>query len=143
MKYTELIEQLRSYAEADFATFQRKLIFTKQKILGVRTPILRKLSKRFITKTEEVLDFPDDYYEVTFIKILTVSALKYEQFILYVEKCVSLMDNWATCDCFKAKCIDTHKDEFLSILERLFVQEKEYYVRFVLVMLLTYYVEEK
>jgi 3-methyladenine DNA glycosylase AlkD len=53
------------------------------------------------------------------------------------------MDNWATCDCFKAKCIKDNKDDFLHVLERLFLNRGAFYQRYVLVTLLTYYAEEK
>lgn len=143
MQYYELLEKLKSESEEDFAAFQRKLIFTKQKILGVRTPVMRKIAKAYQGEIEELLSFPDEYYEVTFIKLCIVAALPYERFVLYVKDCVLRMDNWATCDCFKAKCIATHKAEFLSVLESIFALDNMFAKRYVLVTLLTYYMDEQ
>lgn len=143
MTYSQCIDVLRAYKEEKFAEFQRKLIPTKQKILGVRTPTLRKIAKQYAEDFTTIFDFPDEYYEVTFIKLTMVSALPYEQFILHVDTCVSLLDNWATCDSFKAKCIKGHKEDFLPIIEKIFNNGSEFYQRYALVVLLTEYVEEK
>ena len=143
MTYSKLLKILYDYKEEQFADFQRKLIFTKAQILGVRTPIMRKIAKENEWNVEELLSFPDEYFEVTFIKLAVVALLPYEKFVRYVEKCVSFIDNWACCDCFKAKCILKHKDEFLLVLQRLFDNGGEFYVRYVLVTLLSAYTEEK
>ena len=145
MTYLQLLSKLNAHAETDFAAFQRKLIFTKQEILGVRTPILRKIAKETAQSVDiqTLLSFPDTYYEITFIKLACVSALPYERFINYVESCVALIDNWATCDCFKAKCITKNQDKFLPVLQEIFRRGGEFDERFVLVTLLYAYVEEK
>ncbi|MBQ8428783.1 MAG: DNA alkylation repair protein [Clostridia bacterium] len=143
MTYSSFIEQLKSFSEPDFAQFQRRLIFTNYEILGVRTPTLRKLAKAWKGREEELFAFPNEYYEVVFIKLTAVSALPFEEFIMRVDYCVSLMDNWALCDSFKAKCIARRKDDFLPVLEVLFENGQAYYQRYVLVVLLAEFVEEK
>lgn len=143
MTYSEFLDELSALAEPEFAAFQRKLIPTSQQILGVRTPDMRKLAKRFKGSADELFAFPDTYYETTFIKLSVVSLLPYEAFCGYVERCVPLIDNWATCDCFKPACLKKHRGEFLPVLERIFSHGGEFYQRYVLVTLLGYYVEEK
>ncbi len=143
MKYSSFLERLKGYAEEKFAAFQRKLIFTKYKILGVRTPVMRKIAKAFTGNLEELLAYPDEYYEVVFIKLTAISALPYERFLQYLELAVSLMDNWALCDCFKAKCIERRKEEFLPLLEGVFARKGEYFTRYVLVSLLGYCEDRK
>ncbi len=143
MTYSQFLEILSSYKGKDFAAFQKRLIFTKYQILGVRTPTLRKLAKEYRENIEEIFAFPNEYYEVVFIKLTMVSSLPYEQFLLRLDDCVALMDNWALTDCFKAKCIKKHRDEFLPILERIFENGGEYEQRYPLVVLLSEYVEEK
>ncbi len=142
MTYSEFIEKITPYAEEEFAAFQRKLIFTDRKILGIRTPILRKLAKEYGGALKELLSYPDEYYETVFIKLTAISVLPYEEFVRYLPTAVSLMDNWALCDCFKGRSIRKHKEEFLTELEKIFTVGKEYYERYVLVTLLGEYVEE-
>ncbi len=142
MTYSKFIERLSSYAEEEFACFQRKLIFTERKIMGVRTPTLRKLAKEFSQNAEELFSYPDEYYETVFIKLTVASLMPYEQFLVYLHRCVALIDNWALCDSFKAKCILSHKEQFMMVLEELFSHGGEYYERYVLVTLLYAYIEQ-
>ena len=141
MTYSDFLNRLTYYVEKDFASFQRKLIFTKYEILGVRTPMLHKLAKEFANDFEYIFTFPNDYYEVVAIKLFQAAMLPYEVFITRLEDCVSFMDNWALCDGFKAKCIKGHKEGFLTVLKRLFAQNGEYQQRYPLVVLLTEYME--
>ncbi len=143
MTYTEFIDILRSYAEPTFADFQRRLIPTKYDILGVRTPKMRALAKEYATYKEAILAFPNEYYEVVFIKLTIIATFSYKDFLEKVEYGVSLMDNWALCDCFKAKCIPKNRVHFLIMLERIFSHGGEYFERYALVTLLSYYVEKQ
>ncbi len=143
MQYLEFLDELKGNAEGKFACFQRKLIFTEREILGVRTPVLRRIAKERFKDMEAVWEFPNEYYETVFIKLAMASMLPYEEFIQRLPICVEWIDNWALCDCFKAKCIQKHKKEFLPVLETLFSTGKEFFVRYVLVVLLSEYVEEE
>ena len=143
MTYSEFIEKITPFAEEEFAKFQRKLIFTDRKILGIRTPTMRRLAKEFFTCLDELFSFPNEYYETVFIKLTAISMLPYERFLAYLERSVVLMDNWALCDSFKAKCITKHKEEFLDVLKTLFQRGGEYFERYVFVVFLTEYVEKK
>lgn len=146
MTYAELLKILNESAEADFAAFQRRLIFTKQTILGVRTPKMREIAKLFRNDVENVMSFPSEFFEVTFIKLAAVSSLPFEEFLRHVDECVSLIDNWASCDCFKPKCIAKNKEAFLPYIEKYFsanTDRNEFPQRFALVSLLGFYVEER
>ena len=143
MTYESFLKELESYAEEKFAQFQKRLIFSSYKILGVRTPILRKIAKKYLPQIQTLMTFPNEYYEVVFIKLCAVSLLPYENFLIFLDGCVGLIDNWALCDSFKPKYLTNNKKLFLKELERIFLHGGEFYERFVLVMLLNYYVEEE
>ena len=143
MQYLEFIEYLSSFSETEFAEFQRQLIPTKYQIMGVRTPKLREIAKQYAKDLETVFSFPNEYYEVVFIKLTIVSALPYERFLAYLDECVALMDNWALCDTFKARCLKQRKTEFLPVLKRIFERGGEYEERYPLVTLLSFYAEKK
>ena len=142
MTYSEFIDVLASQAESKYADFHSSLTPTKYKILGVRVPILRKLAKQYQGDFDDILSFPNEYYEVVFIKLTLISCLPYEEFIRHLDYAVSLMDNWALCDSFKAKCIKAHKNDFLPILENIFNDGREFYQRYVLVVLLSEYMDK-
>lgn len=142
MTYENLIKLLKENAEEDFRSFQKRLIFTNAEILGVRTPILRKIAKSLQGETD-VFSFPDEYYEVTFIKLAVATKLPFEQLLQRLDKLVLSIDNWATCDTFTPDCIKDHKDEFLPYIEKYFACGSEFSERFALIILLKFYVEEK
>ncbi len=141
MKYSVLLNELKRNAEEEFAQFQRKLIFTKQAILGVRTPKMRQLARQFQEDWQEIFTYPSEYFEVTFIQLAQIAALPYEAFSSYVEACVDKIDNWATCDGFKANCIKGRQSDFLPILKRIFDKNTEFSQRYALVALLYYYTD--
>ena len=106
-------------------------------------PQLRKLAKKYKSEIETFMSFPDEVYEVTFVKLTIVSLADYETFLKYLGQCVSLIDNWATCDCFAPACVAKHKDEFLPFLREYAAINKEFYQRFALTILLKYYMDEQ
>lgn len=144
MQYRQLLAVLEEKADLNYRDFHKKLLKNEKiKVLGVRVPDLRKIAKQFGGDIENLLAFPDDYYEVTFIKLTAVSNLKYEEFIKFVDSCVPLIDNWATCDCFTPKCIEKHREDFLPYIEKYLKNDGEFYQRFALTTLLHFYVEEE
>ena len=144
MQYRQLLTLLEENANLKYRDFHKKLLKNENiNVLGVRVPILRKIAKQFGGDIDNLLTFPDEYYEVTFIKLTAVSNLKYEEFIKYVDSCVPLIDNWATCDCFTPKCIEKHKKDFLPYIEKYLSNNGEFYQRFALTTLLHFYVEDE
>lgn len=146
MHYRELLEELKSLVDENYRQFHKKLLNNDGiDVLGVRVPLLRKLAKKYANDLECLLTFPDEYYEVTFIKLTAVSALPYEKFIKYADECVLLINNWATCDCFAPKCILKHREEFLPYVYKYLDGGRagEFLQRFALTTLLHYYVDEE
>ena len=144
ISYQEFLDELKSLSDETYRDFHKRLLKNDNiNVLGVRIPNLRKLAKKYKSEIETLLTYPDDYYEVTFVKLTAVSLLKYEDFIDYIDRCVLLIDNWATCDCFTPKCISKHKEDFLPFIFTYLSEDKEFYQRFALTTLLHYYVEEK
>ena len=142
--YDELLQELKSYAEPEYAAFHKRLLKNdKINVLGVRVPTLRKLAKKYKNAIDPLLCCNDDYYEVTFIKLQAVALLPYDEFIKYVDKCVSLIDNWATCDCFAPKCIAKNKADFWRYINSYINSPDEFKQRFALTTLLHFYVEEE
>lgn len=144
MLYHEFLEELKGFADESYKAFHKKLLKNDAvNVIGVRIPQLRVLAKKYKSEVETLLTFPDEYYEVTFVKLTVVALLPYEKFIRYVDGCVALIDNWATCDCFAPKCIKKHKDEFLFYIYSYLNNGGEFYQRFALTTLLHFYVDEK
>lgn len=142
--YEEFLEELKSYAEPEYAAFHKRLLKDENvAVLGVRVPTLRKLAKKYKNQVDTLLCFNDDYYEVTFIKLQAVALLPWEEFIKRVDGCVKLIDNWATCDCFSPKCITAHKEEFIGKIDGYLSDGDQFTQRFGLTSLLHFYVERE
>lgn len=144
MNYSELLSELKGVSKPSYAAFHSRLLNDPSvRVLGVRVPVLRKIAKAHRNALSDVLSFPNDYYEVVFIKLSMVASLPYEEFLPHLFEMVSLIDNWACCDCFAPKCIAKHKEEFLPVLEEVFSHGGEFFERFALVTLLQNYVSKE
>ena len=94
-------------------TFMQKLIFTKYKILGVKTPHLRKIANNLCKNlnNSNLLNFinsDDEIFEMILLKGLILTDLKCEfskKLPLY-DKYIKKADNWALIDTIKFKKID-------------------------------------
>lgn len=144
MTYEEVLSALRANADETYRAFHKKLLKNDRvNVIGVRMPVLRRLAKEWKAYTETFLRFPDEFYEVTFLKCALVGQLPYGEFVNYVDAVVPLLDNWATCDCFAPKCVASHREEFLSYLEKYASRKGEFERRFALTTLLHFYVTEE
>ena len=116
--YEELLGELKALSESDFAVFQRRIINDgKLKMLGVRTPAMRKLAKKYKGQYETFSRFPNEYYEVAFLKLSLAALLPYEQFTGACDDCVGLLTDWALCDCFSPACISKRRDDFVPFIK--------------------------
>lgn len=144
MTYEQLLSRLFSLQDTQYRAFHARLLKNDNiRLIGVRVPDLRKLARELKGEVDEILAFPDGYYEVTFLKCLLVGNLSFPAFCERVEKVVPLLDNWATCDSFKAPCIQGKEEAFLPYVLRFLASEREFTVRYGLVTLLTYYQKEE
>lgn len=148
--YGELLSELESLSEEQFARFNRKIINdSRLKILGVRTPALRKLAKKYSREYENISRFPDEFYEVVFLKLSIAALLPYEKFITECDGCVELISDWALCDYFAPVCIKKRRDDFIPSIKKYLRAERGYFCdgefvrRFALTTLLHFYVDGK
>ena len=143
MLYADFLDELEKYADKKFAAFHGGLIEDDSvKVIGVRTPVLRKLTKKYGAEYKRILTFPDEYYEVKFIKLAALASLPYDEFVSNLPLGVSLISNWALCDsAFSAKCIEGRKAEFFPHIRKL-ITGGEYSQRYALVCLLQHYIED-
>lgn len=142
--YEEACIRLYAQADGEYRLFHKKLLKNEKiNVIGVRTPALKKLAKEWKGEWREILGFPNEYYEIVFLKCAVAGALPFEEFCAVADRLVSLLDNWATCDCFAAPCIAKHREEFMPYVRKYLADGREFVVRFALVTLLRYYTEEK
>lgn len=146
---TEIQEKLFSMQDLSYKEFHSKLMPTvnSDKIIGVRTPELRKLAKAF-AKSKESKDFlmelPHKYYEEDNLHGFIIEELKdYEETIDEVERFLPYVDNWATCDMMSPKVFKKNTDKLRFKINQWIKSEDTYTVRFGIDIMMKYYLDEE
>ncbi len=145
--YQLLQNNLYENRDQKYRDFSKKLIFTEYAIIGVRTPILKKIAKE-IAKTDILSYFKvssDTSYEEILLQAFVISSIQdvslaVQYFNLYIQK----IDNWALCDSAVAslKIVKENKELFYLEIEKYLISENLFIVRVGLVLLLNYYIED-
>ncbi len=150
MNNKEIKEKLLDLADEEYKKFHTSLCPNTIEILGVRAPKLRELAKE-IVKSENVKEYLenaiDDSYEEILLQGMVLGLWKtnIEEFTYYLEKFVPKIQSWAICDMSVSsfKIVKKNKEYIWNFLQKYLRSDKEYEIRFVLVMMLNYYIEEE
>lgn len=146
---TELQKSLFELQDLKYRDFHAKLLpgIEKEKIIGIRTPILRKFAREF-AKTQEAQEFlqelPHQYYEENNLHLMLVTQIRdYEQCLEEVTRFLPYIDNWATCDLPLPKCFEKHKDELIMDVKNWINSKDTYIIRYGIGVLLRLYLDEE
>ena len=141
----EIKEKLKSLQDIRYRNFQAGLIPTvdNDKVIGVRTPDLRKLAKE-MSKRDDADDFlndlPHEYFDEDQLHAFMVSGIKdFDECISEVERFLPYINNWATCDQMTPKVFGRHKKELLPHVREWIDSGETYTVRFGVKMLMSYF----
>lgn len=139
---------LREHEDVKYKAFQGALIpnLNSATMIGVRTPIMRKLAKQF-AKHEDVqgflLDVPHVYYEENVVHAFIIAEMKdYSRCMEGTEAFLPYVDNWAVCDGFSPKVFKKNLPDLFERCKLWLQSEHTYTVRFALVMLLKHFLKE-
>ena len=152
MNQEEMIRDVRKrlfeMQDTGYRDFHARLIPTvkKEKIIGIRTPILRKFAKEF-GKTERSELFlkvlPHQYYEENNLHGLLIEQIRdYDKCLKELERFLPYIDNWATCDLLALHMMKKHRDIFIREIYRWMESDKPYIIRFGISMLMRHYLDE-
>ena len=140
--------ELFSLQDLKYKEFHQKLMPTvnPDKVIGIRTPVLRKFAKDF-SKREEAESFiknlPHKYYEEDNLHAFLLEEIKdYETLTQELNNFLPFVDNWATCDMMRPKILKNHKTELLEDIKRWLNSKDTYTIRFAVNCLMNYYLEE-
>ena len=141
---------LNKYKDTKYIDFNQKIINTKYIMLGVKIPILKKISKDLLIKYnyQDILNNLDsNIYEHILLEGLIIGYIKieYQDRLKLINNFIPKIDNWAICDtfCSSLKFINNNKKEFLKYVEKYLKSKKEFYLRFGIVILLDYYINDE
>lgn len=145
---TPIQTQLFSLQDSGYRDFHAKLIPTVSldRIIGVRTPALRKLAKSF-AKTPEAAAFlrelPHTYYEENNLHGFILETFRdFDRLIAELDRFLPYVDNWATCDTMSPKLFRTHHEALLPHIRRWLEAPDVYTVRFAVGTLMTHYLDD-
>ena len=145
-------EHIFSLRDEKYKDFHSALVPGEETIIGVRVPVLRKYAKELYGEyggeAEELIDIiGDDYYEEIMMQGMIIGLQKkisIDQLFAQIDSFVPKIKNWAVCDVFCAglKQVKKYPQETYEFLQKYLDSSEEFYIRFGLVMLLDYYVDE-
>ena len=144
----EVEKQLFEMQDLKYRDFHAGLMpnIDKNRIIGVRTPQLRKFAKEY-GKTENAKTFltvlPHQYYEENNLHGLLIEQIKeYDSALDELERFLPYIDNWATCDMLAMKVVKKHLDLFIKKIYQWLESKHTYTIRFAIGMLMRYYLED-
>ena len=146
---TQIQKLLFEKQDTKYRDFHSRLMpeIDKEKVIGVRTPEVRKLAKR-LYGTKEAEDFmkslPHVYYDENNLHAFLIEQIKdFDILIRELEKFLPFVDNWATCDMLRPKIFRAHLPRLkVKCLE--WIEAKDTYtVRFGIVMLMTHFLDKE
>ncbi|MCI6487671.1 MAG: DNA alkylation repair protein [Clostridiales bacterium] len=141
-------ETLFSLREEKFAAFQARLIpnVAPERIIGVRTPALRKLAKtlRGSGEAEEFLKaLPHEFFEENNLHAFLLCEMKdFDACVQAVEDFLPYVDNWATCDQMSPGVFRKNKQALLPYIRCWIASERCYTRRFGTGMLMSHFLDE-
>ena len=147
----DIKKYLLENSDSDYLKFNKKIVNDDSlSYYGVKIPIIRKLGKKL--KKEYELDYMldnigDEYYEELILKGILIGEYKdlsLEKLEYYIDCYVPKISNWAICDtfCSGLKITNKYLDEMFLIIKKYLKSDLEFEVRFGLVMLLNYYLND-
>lgn len=143
-------KELSQLADEKYKEFHKGLCPGTENILGVRVPVLRDYAKKLSTKYEihELLkQIDNEYYEEIMLQGMLIGLEKdknIQNILRDIEEFVPKIDNWAICDVFCAglKITKKYTKEMWDFLQKYVTSDKEFEIRFGVVMILDYYITD-
>ena len=146
---TPIQEKLFQLQDLGYRDFHSKLMPTvcKDRIIGVRVPILRKFAKE-LNKSELKAEFlntlPHKYYEEDNLHAFLIEQIKdFDECIYALDDFLLFIDNWATCDMMTPKVLGKNLPLLYEKIEEWSKSEHIYTVRFAVVTLMKFFMDER
>ncbi len=144
----EIREELFKLQDKKYRDFQSKLIpnVNSDAVIGVRTPELRKLAKKY-EKKEDISMFlevlPHRYFDENQLHAFIISERKdYKRCIEETNSFLPFIDNWATCDQLSPKIFKKNKVDLLKEIYEWITSSNTYTVRFAIGMLMQHFLDD-
>lgn len=151
-KTEEIIRKIRArlfeLQDTEYRDFHARLMPTvdKEKVIGVRTPVLRKYAGELSGQPEAqefLKTLPHTYYEENNLHGFLLEKIKdYDTCMGEMKKFLPCIDNWATCDGVAPKVFGRHKEELIKEIPGWLESGQTYVIRFGVNMLMRFFLDE-
>ncbi len=148
MTVQNIRQKLFDLQDVKYRDFQVKLIpdYTKEIMIGVRTPALRSLAKDFFcTGNYDVFlqELPHQFFDENQLHAFIISLIKdFDVCINEVERFLPYVDNWATCDQLSPKIFKKNNQKLLPYIQKWIQSGKTFTVRFAIGMLMQLFLDK-
>ncbi len=148
--YNLLLNHLESIASEKHRSFHSSLVPDVNNMLGIPIPKLREIAKQIVKNCNDIDLYlsvcGNKYYEELMLKgiVIGYTNCEWNKKLEYIKDFVPLIYDWAVCDTF-CSGIKPPKGElagFRSFIEPYLNSDKEFEIRFAVVMLLQKFVTE-
>ena len=145
MRIDQLSSVLRENRDETYRQMQIRLIpnICPDRIIGVRTPALRKIARELEDKDAFLNSLPHRSFEENQIHSFLLEQEKdFPIAIMEIERFLPYVDNWATCDQLRPRCFRKHHRELLTYLQTWIHSQEPYTARFGIGMLMVHFLDE-
>lgn len=145
----ELKTRLFEVKDEGYAEFQRKLMPTvsPERVIGVRTPILRRLAREYFYHPKKelfLLDLPHFFFEENNVHAFMIERITdFDECVEELDRFLPHVDNWATCDQMNPRVLATRPNELLALSRRFIDSGEPYRRRFGILSLMRYFLDER
>lgn len=148
MKLQQQINQfLKHNQDISYLNFTKKIVTSNYPLLGVRSPILKKFAKTLtLDNPKWYHNYPFQYFEEIALYAYSLGNLKttFQELIQEIKIFLPYIDNWAINDyaCANLKQFLKNQREGFQFIQWCLKQKRPYTVRFGLVLLLDFYIND-
>lgn len=146
----EIREKIKELSDEEYRKFHSGLCPGTDNIIGVRVPVLRKFAKQIYNEEdwEKYLSYNNlEFYEEILLQGMIIGFIKQDikNVQKYIADFIPKIDNWAVCDIFCAglKITKKYQEQMWEFLQNYLKSQKEFELRFSIVMMLDYFITEE
>ena len=143
----DIQKTLINLQDKKYKLFTEKLIPNIQPncIIGVRAPELKKLAKQIDAqnKSKFLINLPHNFLEENNLHAYIICQTNdFDKCIEYINKFLPYIDNWATCDSLRPKCLKHNPKKLLEQINIWLTSNHTYTIRFAIEMLMLYFLDD-
>lgn len=144
----DIRKELFSFQDEEYKAFSSSLIPTvsPEKVIGIRTPVLRKFAKGLDLRVAEefMKTLPHEYFEENNLHSFLIERVPdFETAVYETERFLPFIDNWATSDSFNPKILSKYPDKLLKLAIKWIGSKETYTIRFGILTLMRYFLDDR